>query len=171
MRILIPNDQVTNAFRQQAEPPHLGLDWKTPAQFLYTATANKLPYKWRIEDTSGLGYTRRVLDYSTFDSMMQLKSNGSTEYVIQQSAYPNFYMEQRDKLLDPNGTEHSGYENASLLLYQSNSQVTNSSGVKWTCTYTASSDSYEFINVMDPTVKLGYKNSWYVQLPELVTLT
>ena len=64
--------------------------------------------------------------------------------------------------MDVNGMYQDGFENASLLLFQSNSQVINSSGVKWTCTYTSANDVYEFINVMDPTVKLGLHNSWYV---------
>ena len=71
-------------------------------------------------------------------------------------------MEQRGIRVDGTGAELSGYENASLLLYQSNSQVSNSSGIKWTCIYIAATDTYEFTNVMDSTVKLGYKNSWYV---------
>lgn len=94
---------------------------------------------------------------------LQLKANDGTEFVIQQSQYPGFYMEQRDKRTDTTGAEITGsYENASLLLFQSNAQVLNSSGIKWTCTYTSSTDTYEFINVKDNAVKLGLQNSWYI---------
>ena len=125
----------------------------------YTAT-NQMTFnkaRWTINIFTDPGHRRDLSN-----PMWQLQANDGTEFVIQQSDYPQFDMEQRDNRVDASGVEHSGYENASLLLYQSNTQVSNTSGIKWTCTYTSSSDSYEFINVMDPMVKLGYKNSWYV---------
>ena len=101
----------------------------------------------------------------SYSAPLQLKANDGTEFVIQQSEYPDFFMEQRDTMVDINGVVYSsGYENASLMLYQSNGQTTNSSGIKWTCTYTESTDTYTFTNVMDNSVKLGLQNSWYVTL-------
>jgi hypothetical protein len=107
----------------------------------------------------------RLAVLESYSAPLQLKANDGTEFVIQQTEYPGFFMEQRDTMVDINGVVYSsGYENASLMLYQSNGQTTNSSGIKWTCTYTESTDTYTFTNVMDNSVKLGLQNSWYVTL-------
>ena len=103
-----------------------------------------------------------ILEELTLDPMRFLKANDGTEFVIQQSAYPRFYMEQRGQLMDVNGMYQDGYENASLLLLESNSQVINSSGIKWTCAYSSPNDDYIFTNVKDSSVQLGLHNSWYV---------
>ena len=103
-----------------------------------------------------------VLENLTLDPMRFLKANDGTEFVIQQSAYPRFYMEQRGQRVDAAGVYTDGFENASLLLLDSNSQQINTSGIKWTCTYSSPNDDYIFINVKDPSVKLGLNNIWYV---------
>ena len=113
--------------------------------------------------TTLLALEARLAVLESLSPPLQLKANDGTEFVIQQTDYPGFYMEQRDKRTDATGAEITGsYENASLLLFQSDAQVSNSSGIKWTCTYTSSTDTYEFTNVKDTAVKLGLQNSWYV---------
>ena len=121
-----------------------------------------------VDTINGVSPTQleaRLAVLESYSTPLQLKANDGTEFVIQQTDYPDFFMEQRETMVDANGVVYSsGYENASLMLYQSNAQTTNNSGIKWTCTYTELTDTYTFTNVMDNSVKLGLQNSWYVTL-------
>ena len=64
-------------------------------------------------------------------------------------------MEQQEK-------PEEGQDFAALILKDSTASTSNNSGVKWRAIYNATNDTYEFRNVEDPNVSLGFYNVWYL---------
>ena len=87
----------------------------------------------------------------------KLQSNDNTHFVIQQNSpgLLDYYMEQQEK-------PEEGQDFAALILKDSTASTSNNSGVKWRAIYNATNDTYEFRNVEDPNVSLGFYNVWYL---------
>ena len=91
--------------------------------------------------------------------MAELKANDTSQFVIQQSDLPSYYMEQQDMSdSTPDGSKNF----AAIMLKDSIAQTNNSSGITWRAIYNATDDTYEFRNWKDTNVSIGFYNIWYV---------
>ena len=92
---------------------------------------------------------------ATIDPMWQLKVADDIEFAIQQPGLSNFYMEQQEKA-------DAGQDFAALILKDSTAATSNNSGITWRAIYNSVHDTFEFNNVQNHNISLGFYNVWYV---------
>ena len=108
---------------------------------------------WAMSPLPAISHRRTV----AVDYMAHLKANDTSQFVIQQSDLPLYYMEQQDK---PDITDD--YAAHALILKDSSASSSNSNGITWRAIYNSTNDTYEFCNWQDTNISMGFYNIWYV---------